>query len=77
MQTPRDVIKYREDDNQAGFDYTNQIFKRTLSSVFFLDEKRGDILIKLEEIFYFLIETVKDLRKMTNWSQNTSNKNMN
>ena len=57
-----------DDYKNLGFNYEGQIFKRTLSSVFFGDKKRVDILNEFEKMIFFLIEQVKNIKKTFNYT---------
>ena len=41
----------------------NNIFKNTLSSAFFIENKRENILSEIERLIYFTIEYVKNIKK--------------
>jgi|CZCB01.1.fsa_nt_gi hypothetical protein len=57
-----------DDYKNLGFNYEGQIFKRTLSSAFFGDKKRVDILNEFEKMIFFLIEQVKNIKKTFNYT---------
>lgn len=57
-----------DDYKNLGFNYEGQIFKRTLSSAFFGDKKRVDILNEFEKMIFFLIEQVKNIKKAFNYT---------
>lgn len=57
-------IRHRHDDlKYRGYDYHGKVFRRTLSSIYFSDEKRSKFLDKLDEIFCFVIDYVKMIKK--------------
>lgn len=61
----------------TGFDYKGQIFKRSMSSYLFNDPKRAEILNKLEELVYFLIEEVKTIKTFYNYTVDKDDKSLN
>jgi hypothetical protein len=52
----------RNDIKNKGFDYKGKIFEKTMSSFIFREEKRTNILAKLEEVFYEVIQQVKQIK---------------
>lgn len=52
----------RNDIKNKGFDYHGRIFEKTMSSFIFREENRTNILLKVEEIFYELIQRVKKIK---------------
>jgi len=60
----RDSVRHRKDDlKHRGYDYRGNIFKNSLSSAFFLEEKRSSILLRMETMLIFLIDQVKHIKK--------------
>ncbi len=72
----REVAEHTFDDyKNLGFEYKNYILRKTLSSLFYLDEKRAGILDKIQEMIYELIESVKIIKKFRNYAvKKNSNK---
>jgi hypothetical protein len=54
--------------NYLGYNYEGKILKRTLSNYLFRDPKRAEILQKLEEIVFFLVEKVKTIKTFYNFT---------
>lgn len=62
LNSRKDNIKY------LGYNYKNNIFKNTLSSAFFIENKRENILSEIERLIYFTIEYVKNIKKSYNYT---------
>lgn len=60
---------YNRNNNikHVGFNYKGRILKRTLSGVFWLENKREMILNKFDEILYNMVEHVKDIKRSMNY----------
>jgi hypothetical protein len=67
---------FSRNDNRKnlGFNYKGKIFRNTLSSAMYLEEKRASILDQIERLVYFMIEYVKNIKKSYNY---TFDKNFN
>lgn len=66
-----------QNDNRSnvGFDYKNQIFKRTLSNqVLNGDKNRKDILEAIEKVVYQWFETTKYIKNYINYTVPKNNK---
>lgn len=62
LNTRKNVIR------NAGYDYRNNVFGRTLSNLFYTDQKRTEILDRFEPILSFLIDFVKHIKKTANYN---------
>jgi hypothetical protein len=72
----KDYINSTQDQRpNTGFDYENQIFNKTLSSVTLGgDSNRMSILASLEKTVYRLIETTKGIKNFMNYRVPKNNK---
>ncbi len=52
----------RNDIKNKGFDYHGKLFEKTMSSLLFREEKRANILAVIEEVFYEMIQRVKQIK---------------
>lgn len=61
-------IMHRNDNiKYLGFDYRGQIFKKTLSNILFNDPKRKSILLNIDDIYSYLIDNIKYIKKTFAW----------
>jgi hypothetical protein len=63
-----DVTQSINDTAYTGFDYKEQIFSRTLSSIIYLDPKKIPILDKYQRVVFALIESVKQIKNYFNYT---------
>ena len=52
----------------TGYEYRGQVLKNTLSTMFFIEGKRKNILAKYEKAINFLIDQVKFIKKQFNYT---------
>ena len=57
----------RTEVKHKGFSYQGKIFKRTMSTFMFKEEKRAAILGYIEAVVFQLIEKVKDIKNHVNY----------
>jgi hypothetical protein len=69
-----DIRDSINDDVREGFDYKNQIFERSLSSVIFRDPRKIAILDNMQRVVFGLIESVKQIRNYFNYTVPFNNK---
>lgn len=69
-----DVTNSINDQVYEGFEYRDQIFSRTLSSVIYLDPKKIPILDRYQRVVFALIESVKQIRNYFNYTVPFNNK---
>ncbi len=69
-----DVRDTLNDNLYNGFDYQNQLMKRSLSNVIYRDPVKAGILVYFERVVYALIETTKQIRNFANYTVNKNNK---
>lgn len=60
-----------------GFDYRNQILRRSLSKYIYLERKREMILNKLEVLFTWMVEHIKNIKKTFNYSMDKKYRDFN
>jgi len=60
-----------------GFQYKGNLFKKTISSIFYLDPRKARILDKFDGLIYHLIENVKHLKKFRNYAVARDSHNIN
>lgn len=60
-----------------GFDYRGRLFEKSMSNFIFREEKRQQILEKVEDVVFQLIETVKTIKNHVNYiiPKNSRDKN--
>lgn len=63
-----DVRDSINDEVLEGFDYKDQIFKRTLSNVIFRNPDKEETLSYLQKVIFALIESVKQIRNSFNYT---------
>lgn len=52
----------------VGYNYKNNIFRKTLSKVLFTDPDKIVILQKIESMIYFSIQQVKSIKRFVNFT---------
>ena len=67
----KDVLLHR------GFPYQGQVLYKSLSGALYLEEKRKNILTKLEEPIAFIIDSIKIIKRSYNWTLETDFINFN
>ena len=60
-----------------GYNYKNNLFINSLSSLFYLDNRKIRILNALEPLIYYLIERVKEIKKSRNYAISKDSTNIN
>lgn len=64
----KDYLEHRKDDLQnLGFDYRDQMLMRSLPAIFFKEYKRAAFLFKIEKILNYTVDHVKSLKKTFNY----------
>ena len=62
-------IDHRKDDlKNTGYDYKNNIFKRTLSNVMFGNPTTAEFLTYLQKQIVLMFESVLLVRNLYNWT---------
>lgn len=51
-----------------GYDYSGNIFRKSMSPYLFADPTRSDILTEFEKIFQFMVEQVKLIKTFYNYT---------
>jgi len=69
-----DVRDSVNDKVKEGFDYKENIFKKTMSNVIFRDPVKSSILKEMQRIIFALIESVKQIRNSFNYTVPKNNK---
>ncbi len=65
----RDFALSRKDDiKNMGFDYRGNILKKSLSAVLFSEVKRASMLKPLEYMLSYLVDSVKNIKKHSNFA---------
>jgi hypothetical protein len=67
----RDTVN---DNLYNGFDYQNQILKRSLSNVIYRDPIKEGILNYFQRVVYGLVETTKQIKNFFNYTVKKNNK---
>jgi len=67
----------RDEGRQLGFDYRDQLMSRSLSSFMFGDKKRDDMIAKLNDLFVYMIDSVKNIKKTFNFAIKRNSRNIN
>ncbi len=60
-----------------GFDYKGNLFKKSVSSLFYTDERKIGILNEFEKMMYELVEQVKTIKKFRNFAIKKDSHNIN
>jgi hypothetical protein len=60
-----------------GYSYKGNIFRNSISSLFYLDDRKIRILNEMEKMIYFLIEKVKNIKKARNYAIDKDSSNIN
>ncbi len=64
-----DKIEHRNDDiKYVGYDFRGNVFKRTLSPLFFGEKNREDMVQQLDGVMSYLIDYIKHIKKAYNWT---------
>lgn len=66
-----------EERKNLGFDYKDSIFRRTMSSHMFRNQTVSDFLGFLNDIWYLMIESIKQYRIFKVYSVDKDYKNIN
>lgn len=69
-----DIRNSQNDNLYNGFDYRDQILKRTLSNVIYKDPIKEGILSYFERVVYGLIESTKEIKNFVNYTVKRNNK---
>jgi len=60
-----------------GYNYKGEIFRRNVSSLFYLDKRKENILNEFEKFIIFLIEYTKTIKKSRNYAIEKDSTNIN
>jgi len=69
-----DIEETIHDKLYSGFDYKNEILKRSLSNVFYKDPIKENILSFIDKVIYGLIETTKQIKNFGNFTVKKNNR---
>ena len=69
-----DIRDSINDNLYNGFDYQDQILKRSLSNVIYRDPVKEGILHYFQRVVYGLIETTKQIKNFFNYTVKKNNK---
>ena len=69
-----DIRDSQNDNLYNGFDYKDQILKRSLSNVIYKDPVKEGILSYFERVVYGLIESTKEIKNFVNYTVKRNNK---
>jgi hypothetical protein len=69
-----DIRDSFNDDLKEGFDYKDQILKRTLSSIIYKDPIKEGILNRFDRVVYGLVESTKQIRNFFNYTVKKNNR---
>jgi hypothetical protein len=69
-----DVRDSLNDNLYNGFDYKNQILKRSLSGVIFKDPIKEGILHYFNRVVFGLVETTKQIKNYVNYTVKNNNR---
>jgi len=71
-------INHRNDNiGHTGYNFLGNVLTNSLSKIFFIEDKRDGILMKLERCINFMIDSVKTIKKSYNWTLEKSWRNFN
>jgi hypothetical protein len=72
IKTSRNTYK------NSGFDYENRIFEKTVSPILMAKgTKSREILLHLERVIYYLIQSVKNIKMFVNYAEPQTHKKIN
>lgn len=71
------IADSRREGLQLGFDYREQIYKKSVSNIILADEKRNLIIQKMDKMICFLIDSVKNIKKTYNYSISRNSRDLN
>lgn len=72
------IVNSRNDKGrQLGYDYTDTLFEKSVSSYFYGEKKRVAIIKKIETLYVFLIDSVKNIKKTYFIAVNKNSRNLN
>jgi hypothetical protein len=66
-----------DDYKNLGYSYKNNLFRNSISSLYYLDERKIAILIEFEKMLFYLIERVKIIKKFRNFAVDKNSSNIN
>jgi hypothetical protein len=69
-----DVRDAQNDNLYNGFNYREQILRRSLSNVIYKDPVKEGILSYFERVVYGLIESTKEIKNFVNYTVKRNNK---
>lgn len=73
-----DAVKHRKDNIlHQGYDFRGNVLWKTLSNMFYKEDKRRNILTAIEVCITHLIDSVKMIKKTYNWVMPKSYVNFN
>jgi len=71
-------IQHRNDlGHQLGFDYEDKLLENSISSYFFGEEKRVSIIKNIEELYVFMVDGVKNIKKTFHIAIEKNSRNIN
>lgn len=71
------IADSRREGLQLGFDYREQIYKKSVSNIILADKKRNLIIQKMDKMICFLIDSVKNIKKTYNYSISRNSRDLN
>lgn len=62
-------VKHRKDDiKHKGYSFRGNVLWKSISNIFYKENKRRDILMAIEVCIVFLIDSVKTIKKTYNYA---------
>jgi hypothetical protein len=61
------VVHRNDDIKHVGYDFRGNIFRKTLSNIFFNDRKRMAILLNMDDVYSYLVDHIKYIKKSAAW----------
>lgn len=66
------LLESNNDIKNIGFDYEGKLFKNTISSFIYENDKMKPMLLKLEEITHFTINQIKTIKEFYNYAMDNN-----
>jgi hypothetical protein len=66
-----------DDYKNLGYNYNGKLFRNSVSSIYYLDDRKSGVLSKFENMFLFLIDKVKDIKRARNYAIDKRSPNIN
>lgn len=57
-----------DDIKNTGFDYHGELFKKSISSIYFNDDKKTAILTVFDGLLSYIIDRIKMIKKFRNYA---------